>query len=61
MRELIAAGEAAAALTVFERCRMASAQRLGAHHSPAAVNLQAQALAHSCTPTQAQPQGGLSA
>ena len=61
MRELIAAGETAAALTVFERCRLAIAQRLGAYPSPATLNLQAQALAHSRTPKQAQPQGGLSA
>ena len=61
MRELIAVGETAAALTVFERCRLAIAQRLGARPSPATLNLQAQAVAHSCPPTQAQPQGGLSA
>ena len=43
MRELIAAGEKAAALTVFERCRLAIAQRLGAEPSPATLRLQAQA------------------
>ena len=53
MRELIAAGEQAAALAVFERCRMAIAQRLGAHPSPATLSLQVQA--------QTQTQGGLSA
>jgi len=43
MRELIAAGEKAAALTVFERCRLAIAQRLGAEPSPATLRLQMQA------------------
>ncbi len=43
MRELISAGEKAAALTVFERCRLAIAQRLGAEPSPATLRLQAQA------------------
>ena len=43
MRELITAGEKAAALTVFERCRLAIAQRLGAEPSPATLRLQVQA------------------
>ncbi len=65
MRELIAAGEMAAALTVFERCRLAIAQRLGAQPSPATLSLlaqaQAQAQAQTQTQTQTQTQGGLSA
>lgn len=43
MREHIAAGEMAAALTVFECCRLAIAQRLGAEPSPATLRLLAQA------------------
>ena len=57
----IAAGEQAAALTVFERCRMAIAQRLGAHPSPATLSLLTQAQSQTRTQAQTQTQGGLSA
>ena len=50
MRELIAAGEKAAALTVFERCRLAIALRLGAQPSPATLRLLAQAQTQAQTP-----------
>lgn len=39
MRELIASGEQAAALAVFERCREAIAQRLGAKPAPSTLAL----------------------
>ena len=61
MRELIAAGEMAAALTVFERCRLAIAQRLGAQPSPATLSLLTQAQAQAQAQAQTQTQGGLSA
>ena len=51
MRELIASGEKAAALTVFERCRLAIAQRLGAEPSPATLRLQAQAKSQANQPS----------
>ena len=41
MRDLIGAGEQAAALAVFERCRAAIAQRLGAKPAPATLALAA--------------------
>ena len=39
MRELVASGEQAAALAVFERCREAIAQRLGAKPAPTTLEL----------------------
>jgi hypothetical protein len=45
MRGLIAAGEQASALAVFERCRLAIAHSLGAKPAPATLALQALALA----------------
>lgn len=52
MRELIAAGEQAAALRVFERCRQAIAQTLRATPAPATLALLALARAG---PLQAAP------